>query len=75
MVTFTRNVFSTIFVFVITPWIAKVGMKNVFITINILGTVVLLFTFLFIYLGKRFRVYTVGRYRWCAERQFEARRI
>lgn len=50
-------------------------MKNVFITINIIGTVVLCFTFLFVYRGKQFRVYTAARYRYFAERQFEARKV
>lgn len=74
-VTFTRNALSTAFVFAITSWIAKVGMKNVFITINVIGTVVLLFTLLFIYQGKRFRVLTTARYRYFAERHFEARKV
>ncbi|KAF2105947.1 major facilitator superfamily domain-containing protein [Lophiotrema nucula] len=33
--TFTRNVLSTIFVFVLSPWIAQVGIENVYITIGL----------------------------------------
>ena len=74
-VTFTRNLLSTIFVFVLTPWINAVGMMYVYVTIGVLGTVVLLFTFMFIYYGKRFRVWTAPRYRYYAGRQFEARKV
>jgi len=74
-VTFTRNLLATIFVFALTPWIDRVGMQNVFITITVLGTVVLLFCFVFIFYGKRYRIQTASRYRYFAERQFEARRV
>lgn len=74
-VTFTRNALSTIFVFAVSPWIANVGMKNVFITINVLGTVVFLGIFGFIYYGKSMRAMTATRYRYYAERQFEARQV
>ncbi|KAI9737991.1 MAG: hypothetical protein M1834_009361 [Cirrosporium novae-zelandiae] len=73
--TFTRNLLSTIFVFVASPWIANVGMKNVYITIGILETAVLFGTFVFIFYGKKFRVKTTRRYRYYAERQFESRRV
>ncbi|KAJ9231286.1 hypothetical protein DTO169E5_8041 [Paecilomyces variotii] len=74
-VTFTRNLLSTIFVFVLLPWIAKVGMKNVYVTIGVLLTAVLLGTFIFILYGKMFRVKTAHVYRYYAARQFESRRI
>lgn len=74
-VTFTRNALSTIFVFAVSPWIANVGMKNVFITINVLGTVVFMGIFGFIYYGKSMRAMTARRYRHYAERQFEARQV
>ncbi|KAL1970634.1 hypothetical protein VTN77DRAFT_4278 [Rasamsonia byssochlamydoides] len=70
-VTFTRNLISTIFVFVLTPWINQVGMKNVYVTIGVLMTVVLLGTFYFIYDGKRLRVKTTRSYRYYAARQVE----
>ncbi|KAJ9293590.1 hypothetical protein DTO271G3_7669 [Paecilomyces variotii] len=74
-VTFTRNLLSTIFVFVLSPWIAKVGMKNVYVTIGVLLTAVLLGMFIFIAYGKMFRVKTAHVYRYYAARQFESRRI
>jgi hypothetical protein len=70
-VTFTRNIIGTILVFALTPWVAAVGISNVIITITVLGTVVLAFVLLFIWKGKRMRVWTTGRYRYYAERQFE----
>ena len=74
-VTFTRNALATIFVFALTPWITKDGMQNVFITITVLGTAVLLFAFGFLYYGKRWRVMTTERYRYYAARQFDARLV
>lgn len=74
-VTFTRNAFSTAFVFAVSPWIVAQGMTNVYVTIGVIGTAVLLFTFVFIYYGKRFRVRSAHRYRYYAGRQFESRNV
>lgn len=74
-VTFTRNALATIFVFALTPWINGVGMKNVFITIGVIGIAVLSFAFVFIAKGKQFRIWTAPRYRYFAERQFDARKV
>ncbi|MCJ1281620.1 hypothetical protein MMC26_000940 [Xylographa opegraphella] len=74
-VTFTRNLLATIFVFVLTPWIANMGIKNVFIIIGVLVTAVLLGTFIFIYYGKKFRVKFAGRYRYYAARQYQSRPV
>lgn len=72
-VTFTRNLIGTIFVFALTPWIARVGISNVIITITVIGTVVLAFVFSFIFYGKRFRAITTRRYRYYAGRQLGER--
>ncbi|KKY19529.1 putative synaptic vesicle transporter svop [Phaeomoniella chlamydospora] len=72
-VTFTRNLISMIFVFAATPWIASVGMQNVYITIGVLLTAVLLGNFVFIIWGKQFRVMTREKYRAWARRQFGGR--
>ena len=74
-VTFTRNIISTVFVFVLTPWIAGMGLKNVFIIIGVLITAVLLGTFVFIYYGKTLRVKSTKRYRYYAARQYESRPV
>ncbi|KAK5129231.1 hypothetical protein LTR08_003734 [Meristemomyces frigidus] len=74
-VTFTRNLLSTIFVFALSPWIASVGMANVYVTIGVIGIAVLSFVFVFIWKGKQFRRNSAKRYRWYAERQYGARSI
>jgi ABC-type transporter Mla subunit MlaD len=43
------------------------------VTITVIGTVVLLFVFVFILYGKRFRVRTAERYRYYAGRQVVGR--
>lgn len=50
-------------------------MQNVYVTIGVLLTAVLLGTFIFIFYGKRLRVKTTKAYRYYAERQFEPRRV
>ena len=74
-VSFTRNIFATILVFALTPWIAGMGIKGVYIILGIFVTVVMLSTFIFIYFGKRFRVRYADRYRYFAARQFESRPV
>ena len=74
-VTFTRNIIATILIFVLTPWIASMGLRNVFIIIGVLVTAVLLGTFVFIYYGKTFRVKSTERYRYYAARQYEPRPV
>jgi uncharacterized membrane protein len=51
------------------------GIQNVIVIITVLGTVVLAFVFVFIFWGKKMRVWSANRYRYYAERQFEARRV
>ena len=64
-----------ILVFALTPWVSAMGIKNVIIMITVIGTAVLSFVVVFITWGKQFRVWTTKRYRYYAERQFEARRV
>lgn len=66
---------STIFVFALTPWIDAVGITNVFVTISVIGLVVLLAVGLFIVKGKSYRRMTAGKYRYYAERQFDTRNL
>ncbi|KAI1372760.1 MFS general substrate transporter [Hypoxylon crocopeplum] len=73
--TFSRNTLSTVFVFAMTPWIAAVGMSNVFNTIGAIGAAVLLFSFVFIWKGKEWRFQHAQRYRYYASRQFDPRPI
>lgn len=73
--TFSRNTFSTIYVFAMTPWIAAVGMSNVFNTIGAIGSVVLLFAVIFLWKGKQWRFQFAERYQYYALRQFDPRPI
>ncbi|KAJ5373487.1 major facilitator superfamily domain-containing protein [Penicillium concentricum] len=62
-VTFIRNIFATIFVFALTPWATAVGIANVFLTMGILLSIVLIpGTIAFLYYGKSIRRWTTGRY-------------
>lgn len=74
-VTFTRNIFSTIFVFALSPWIAAMGLMEIYILIGVLLTAVLLGTFGFIFYGKQMRFRNRNIYRYYAVRQFEARTV
>ncbi|PLB51405.1 MFS general substrate transporter [Aspergillus steynii IBT 23096] len=73
-VTFTRNLVSTIFIFALDPWIEDVGAQNVFVTIGVLLTAIILGTAIFLVYGKKLRVLTVKTYRYYAGRQFDARK-
>ncbi|ROW13050.1 hypothetical protein VPNG_05957 [Cytospora leucostoma] len=73
--TFSRNTLSTVFVFAMTPWIAKVGISNVFNTIGAIGLVVLLFAFAFLWKGKQWRYQNARRYKHFAAKQFDPRPI
>ena len=71
--TFVRNTVSTIFVFALVPWVNAVGIANVFNTIGAFGIAVLLFAFVFIRMGKRWRYASARRYKHFAARQFDPR--
>ncbi|KUI65027.1 hypothetical protein VM1G_00988 [Cytospora mali] len=73
--TFSRNTLSTIFVFTMTPWIARVGISNVFNTIGAIGLAVLLFAFAFLWKGKQWRHQSARRYKHFAAKQFDPRPI
>ncbi|KAH7368674.1 major facilitator superfamily domain-containing protein [Plectosphaerella cucumerina] len=72
-VTFVRNICSTMFIFALPPWIARVGIQNVYITIGVILTMMLLGSGIFIVFGKRFRFQCRMTYRHFAARQFEPR--
>lgn len=71
--TTVRNLFSTIFVFAMPAWVAKVGIPNVFNTICAIGLFILSWAGVFIWKGKMFRHRTAKVYYYYAARQFEAR--
>ncbi|CAH0055263.1 unnamed protein product [Clonostachys solani] len=72
-VTVVRNTFSTAFVFAVTPWAAKVGIKWVMVTILVIACVILLFFIVFIKWGNMFRARFASRYHYYAARQYKER--
>jgi MFS family permease len=57
-----RNVFGMIMVFAQTPWIEKVGLQNVYITVGCISLVPLALTVPLIYYGKHLRRKSEARY-------------
>lgn len=72
-VTLTRNTFSTVFIFALTPWVAKVGLENTFITILMIAIVILMVFAVFLRYGKAFRRIVASRYLHYAARQYKER--
>ncbi|RDL31800.1 Uncharacterized protein BP5553_09202 [Venustampulla echinocandica] len=74
-VTIVRNVFSTAFIFALSPWVAAVGIKYVLVTIVLIATVILSFLAVFIIFGKIFRARSAARYKYYAARQYKERAL
>ncbi|ETS85355.1 hypothetical protein PFICI_03380 [Pestalotiopsis fici W106-1] len=72
-VTVVRNTFSTIFIFALTPWIAKVGIKWVLVTILLIAGLILALFGVFIRYGKYFRERSAKSYQYYANRQYKER--
>ncbi|KAJ6170300.1 hypothetical protein N7485_007646 [Penicillium canescens] len=72
-VTLTRNTFSTAFIFALTPWVAKVGLKNAFITILVVAIAILMSFVVFLRYGKALRSLAASRYLHFAARQYKGR--
>ena len=72
-VTVVRNVFSTAFIFALTPWIEKVGITYVLVTILVIACAILSFFAVFIRFGRTFRERTATRYQYYAKRQYKER--
>ncbi|KPM46327.1 hypothetical protein AK830_g218 [Neonectria ditissima] len=70
-VTVVRNTFSTAFIFALTPWIAKIGIKYVLVTILLIACVILMLFGVFIRWGKIFRERSASRYLYYAQRQYK----
>lgn len=73
-VTFVRNSISTIFVFVLTPWIASAGITGFYISFSVIVSVILLGLVVFVFFGRKFRVKSAARYRHLAEKQIDQRK-
>ncbi|UPK94441.1 hypothetical protein LCI18_005376 [Fusarium solani-melongenae] len=72
-VTVVRNTFSTAFIFALTPWIEKIGITYVFVTILLLATIILGFFGVLLRWGKAFRAHCAPRYQYYAARQYTER--
>ncbi|KAL4875626.1 MFS general substrate transporter [Aspergillus karnatakaensis] len=72
-VTLIRNAFSTAFIFALTPWEDKIGIKWVLVTILLIACAILSLFGVFIRHGKVFREKTAARYQYYALRQYKER--
>lgn len=61
-VTFVKNLFPTILVFGLTPWIERVGLANVWITTVAIFVAILLGNVPFLIWGKQWRARSAERY-------------
>ncbi|KAJ5176617.1 Major facilitator superfamily domain general substrate transporter [Penicillium canariense] len=71
-VTFIRNLISTIFVFALSAWVARVGLTWFYVTFGLIVMLIMLGNIIFIYFGKAFRVRVAGRYRYFSAQKWGA---
>ncbi|KAF4460546.1 serine threonine kinase 16 [Fusarium albosuccineum] len=69
-VTVVRNAFSTAFIFALTPWIDRIGITYVFVTLLLISVFILAFFIVFLKWGKTFRAQCAARYQYYAARQY-----
>lgn len=74
-VAFVRNIFATVIVFALAPWIAGLGLHGCFTSVGCLALALNLTTLPMIIWGKKFRIMCAERYAKMAERQFDSRAI
>ncbi|EXJ86776.1 hypothetical protein A1O3_03730 [Capronia epimyces CBS 606.96] len=68
-VVFTRNAFSVVVLFTLTPWIAGMGLQNMHILVAVLSFALLLLPIPLLVWGKKARIATAKTYRAMASRQ------
>jgi hypothetical protein len=74
-VAFVRNVFATIIVFVLTPWVTALSLHGMFTCIGCIALFLNILVVPMIIWGKKYRIMGANRYAEMAERQFDARVI
>ncbi|CAG7928822.1 unnamed protein product [Penicillium olsonii] len=74
-VIFMRNIFSVIVLFVLTPWVNRMGMRNLHILVAVIAFVILLLPLPLLKWGKRARIATTSRYRKMAANQLSHRTV
>ncbi|KID83526.1 Major facilitator superfamily transporter [Metarhizium guizhouense ARSEF 977] len=68
-VIFTRNAFSVVVLFALTPWISGMGLRNVHILVSMLCFAILLIPVILLIWGKKFRAASAKAYMSYARRQ------
>jgi hypothetical protein len=68
-VVFTRNAFSVVVLFALTPWINGMGIQNLHILVAVLCFVILLLPVPLLIWGKKARIATARRYNKMASQQ------
>ena len=74
-VAFVRNLFATVIVFALAPWITNLGLHDMFTSVGCLAMALNLTTVPMILWGKTFRIKCAKRYQRMSERQFDSRSI
>jgi hypothetical protein len=69
-VVFVRNIISTGLVFAITPWIAGMGVYNMFVLLGCLSIGVALTSVPLMIWGRKWRIKFAGRYEYFAAKQY-----
>ena len=70
-----RNIFSVIVLFVLTPWVNGMGMRDLHILVAVIAFVILLIPIPLLIWGKQARVATAPRYRKMAANQLSHRTV
>ncbi|EKV11238.1 hypothetical protein PDIG_51830 [Penicillium digitatum PHI26] len=74
-VIFMRNIFSVIVLFVLTPWVNRMGMRDLHILIAVIAFVILLLPIPLLIWGKKARIATAPSYRKMAANQLSHRTV
>jgi hypothetical protein len=70
-----RNIFSVIVLFVLTPWVEGMGMRDLHILIAVIAFVILLLPIPLLIWGKKARISTAPSYRRMAAKQLSHRTV
>ena len=74
-VAFVRNLFATVIVFALAPWITNLGLHDMFTSVGCLALALNLTTVPMIIWGRDWRIRCAERYERMSERQFDSRGI
>ncbi|KAJ5347546.1 uncharacterized protein N7506_000799 [Penicillium brevicompactum] len=74
-VIFMRNILSVIVLFVLTPWVNRMGMRDLHILVAVIAFIILLMPIPLLKWGKQARIATASRYRKMAANQLSHRTV